>query len=174
LPLKEEREETGPHVKFASQDVIQTLTDAQPPKEGTDQIDEADSSASSGSGRSTPTLDASDTTFQIERTFASRLSFWTRLSKRTSLGHLSTPSVITEQDESSEPMILEENEIKPLDSTMDGNTDPAAVLRTVVEQAAPPPATQEERYSELEERIVKECVREFSKGGMYFTHNFGP
>ena len=31
----------------------------------------------------------------------------------------------------------------------------------------------EEKHSQLDVKIVKECLREFSKGGMYFSYDFG-
>ncbi|KAJ7661766.1 SacI homology domain-containing protein [Mycena rosella] len=37
---------------------------------------------------------------------------------------------------------------------------------------APAPASPEEQHSELEDKIVKEVIREFPKGGMYFAYTF--
>lgn len=51
--------------------------------------------------------------------------------------------------------------------------DPAEVLEGILDATAPAPVTQEEKHSELEEKIVRECIREFTKGGMYFAYNFG-
>jgi hypothetical protein len=51
--------------------------------------------------------------------------------------------------------------------------EPDAVLSKVIETLAPAPASPEEQHSELEDKIVKEVIREFSKGGMYFAYTFG-
>lgn len=61
-----------------------------------------------------------------------------------------------------------------LDSIIsEGVKEPVEVLETLLTQTAPAPATQEEKHKEMEEKVVKECVREFSRGGMYFAYNFG-
>jgi hypothetical protein len=48
---------------------------------------------------------------------------------------------------------------------------PAEVMDHIL-ATAPAPATVEERHSELETKVVRETIREFTKGGMYFAHNF--
>jgi hypothetical protein len=53
------------------------------------------------------------------------------------------------------------------------NEEPATVVDSIVAATAPPPASVEEKQSELERKIVRECIREYSKGGMYFAYNFG-
>lgn len=35
------------------------------------------------------------------------------------------------------------------------------------------PTSIDEKYLELETRIVKECIREFTKGNMFFSYDFG-
>jgi hypothetical protein len=42
-----------------------------------------------------------------------------------------------------------------------------------VETLAPAPASTEEQHTVLEDKIVKQCIREFTKGGMYFAYTFG-
>ncbi|KAJ6525593.1 SacI homology domain-containing protein [Mycena capillaripes] len=54
-----------------------------------------------------------------------------------------------------------------------GQQEPAAVLSDLIETLAPAPVSTEEQHSELEDKIVRECIREFTKGGMYFAYTFG-
>ncbi|KAK0463920.1 inositol 5'-phosphatase [Desarmillaria tabescens] len=91
----------------------------------------------------------------VIKALASRLSFWNRLSPGTrdlkqASDDVFNPSPKDEKD------ILEEG-------------DPEEVLAHIV---APEPISPEERHSELERKIVKECVKEFTKGGMFFAYNF--
>jgi len=51
--------------------------------------------------------------------------------------------------------------------------EPAQVIVSILASTAPPPATSEERHSELETKVVRECIREYTKGDMYFAYNFG-
>lgn len=51
--------------------------------------------------------------------------------------------------------------------------EPSEVLKNVLAAFTSQPASQEERHTELETKIVRECVRSFSKGGMYFAYTFG-
>ncbi|KAF7363564.1 hypothetical protein MSAN_01013000 [Mycena sanguinolenta] len=115
----------------------------------------------SSSDLSSPTDEQSISASPVAKTLASRLSFWSRLSKRTS----TPPTPIT-------PIVSEEApEPESLD-TMIKEQEPDAVLNKVIEMLAPAPTSAEEQHSELEDKIVKEVIREFSKGGMYFAYTF--
>jgi hypothetical protein len=50
---------------------------------------------------------------------------------------------------------------------------PEKVVEAIVNATAPAPTSSEERHRELEEKVVRECVRELTKGGMYFAYTFG-
>ena len=50
---------------------------------------------------------------------------------------------------------------------------PEKVVEAIVNATAPAPSSNEERHRELEEKVVRECVRELTKGGMYFAYTFG-
>ena len=57
---------------------------------------------------------------------------------------------------------------------MEENADePTGVLENILASTAPAPATTEERHVEVESKVIKECIRQFTKGGMYFAYNFG-
>ena len=60
-----------------------------------------------------------------------------------------------------------------MESMNQGAVEPGEVLDTIITAAAPPPQTVEERHSELEEKVVKETIRQFTRGGMYFSYAFG-
>lgn len=116
----------------------------------------------SSSDLSSPSDEQSIATSTTAKTLASRLSFWSRLSKRTS----TPPTPLT-------PTVPEEPPERESLDTMIKEQEPDAVLSKVIETLAPAPASPEEQHSELEDKIVKEVIREFSKGGMYFAYTFG-
>ncbi|KAJ3920013.1 SacI homology domain-containing protein [Lentinula edodes] len=119
------------------------------------------------SGSSTPSVaDPQNPSAPIAKILASRLSFWSRLSKRGSL-------FPTSPDQDNLPTI-EKKVPKPLTLSlhaMNEEEDPEEVIEGILSATAPPPETAEEKHSELEGKIVRECTREFSKG-MYFAYTF--
>ena len=141
------------------------------------------------SGTSTPGSVDSLTTSPIAKTLANRLSFWTRLSKRTP----PTPRLNANGGDTLDPFPPSPGEEDAtasashtsLDYTMSASQahvygpikqssrTPAEIISGILNATAPPPLTHEEQKSELEDKIVKEVVREFCKGGMYFAYTFG-
>lgn len=101
------------------------------------------------SGISTPTSDT-DETNPVAKAIASRLSFWSRLSQRPATN--TTPT-----------------NLEQLKGTNDVSLDN---ITEIIEATSPPPTTNEERYSEIDDKVVKECIKEFTKGVMYFAYNF--
>lgn len=131
---------------------------------------------------STAASEDSMTTSPIAKTLASRLSFWTRLSKRTSAEtDLQQQPVDVEADVPlahahpiPTPIATPAPPRLSLDSILSApRASPADIISSILAATAPPPATPEERTSELEDKIVRECVREYAKGGMYFAYSFG-
>jgi hypothetical protein len=117
-------------------------------------------SPSSSSGRSSPSSEISQTG-PVERTIANRLVFWNRLSKRAQTHDFSDSYPLEDTD-------------SPLDAMIaDSHQEPAKVLGDIVTTTAPAPTTHEETHTQLEDKIVRETIREFSKGGMYFAYSFG-
>ncbi|KAJ6623464.1 SacI homology domain-containing protein [Mycena sp. CBHHK59/15] len=105
------------------------------------------------------------TTSPVAKTLASRLSFWSRISTRTSV-----PATPTTPNTAEPPA---EKQGESLDEIIgQGQQEPSVVLSNLIETLAPAPASAEEQHSELEDKIVKECIREFTKGGMYFAYTF--
>lgn len=161
---------TVPHVQFAAKTDLKILSPI-PSRLDNDAISAAHlgrpSSAQSSRSDSSSSSDRSIAKSPVFKTLADRLSFWSRLSKRPNSIHLNT-----ESPPFSEPTsLLQEQET--LDKMMEENADePAGVLGNILASTAPAPATTEERHFELETKVVKECIRQFTKGGMYFAYNF--
>ncbi|KAJ7709765.1 SacI homology domain-containing protein [Mycena rosella] len=157
---------SSPRVQFSATNEVKILT---PPAASFSlNSDEHGSSPASpyasSSDLSFPSDEQTIATSPVAKTLASRLSFWSRLSKRTSVP--ATPTTPTYPEE-------HDAELESLDNIINsGQQEPAAVLSNLIETLAPAPASTEEQHSELEDKIVKECIREFTKGGMYFAYTF--
>ena len=105
----------------------------------------------------------------VFKTVAERLSFWSRLSKRPN----TSSSIEQQQPLIAEPLTLTEEQETFDRLTNGGREQPAEVMKTILASTAPPPATTEERHSELETKVVRECIKQITKGGMYFAYTFG-
>ena len=66
---------------------------------------------------------------------------------------------------------LDPDELESL--VRDETKNPEEVIESIVSSAAPAPQTTEEKHWELEDKIVRECVREYTRGGIYFAYSFG-
>ncbi len=56
--------------------------------------------------------------------------------------------------------------------TTDGD-EPEAVVQEILDSAAPAPSSEGERQRELDWKVLKNIIREFTKGQMYFAYDFG-
>ncbi|KAL5511494.1 hypothetical protein ACEPAH_4711 [Sanghuangporus vaninii] len=102
------------------------------------------------SGTSTPTSNTSETS--VAKVLANRLSFWDRLSQQRTVEHSS-------------------RQLK--DGTLDDSgREPERVLQDILETTSSAPTTVEERQSELDQKILRQCIKEFTKGVMFFAYNF--
>lgn len=147
-------------VKFADGDDIKVMTPLPTQQEDFFADLQNSTHSLSSSGRSSPNSELSQTG-PVERTIASRLAFWDRFSRRGRPGELSDSYPVDDPDPS-------------LDTIMAGSRqEPGETLRDIITTTAPAPTTQEETHNQLEDKIVRETIREFSKGGMYFAYNFG-
>jgi len=101
----------------------------------------------------------------VAKVLASRLSFWSKSSKKNSD---KTPDV------ESSRVSADEEEVRPLDSLIhEDMPEPQEVLNSIIETVAPSPATMSQKYTELEAKILRQTVKEFAKGEMYFAYDFG-
>ncbi|KAG1756423.1 phosphoinositide polyphosphatase [Suillus paluster] len=159
LQAPDEGTSGGPRVKFADEEDVKILT---PRDQVKFPINSHDQPASPElSGASTPASDVSMTNSPVS-TIANRMSFWNRLSKRSS-----SVSEAADIEES----LLDEREL--FDSIVqDAKGEHHKVINSIIAATAPPPDSSEQRNSELEERILRGCIREFTKGDMYFALHF--
>ncbi|KAI9057938.1 hypothetical protein FKP32DRAFT_1582863 [Trametes sanguinea] len=152
----------SPRVKFAETDQVKVVS---PLPDKTFEVPEDQGPPSPSSTVSTPSSVASNPADNLVKTLAERLSFWSKLPKKGSRQSASIDHTLVEQSDQSV------NEPLDLDSIVkDGSKDPEEVLDSIVSSAAPPPQTVEEKHTELENKIVRECIREFTRGGMYFSY----
>lgn len=125
-------------------------------------VSDYDSNADEQTPRSRSPSDASSISSQsstaspVIKALASRLSFWNRLSSAGTKGSEQTSDDVLNPSPKFDQDILEEG-------------DPEEVLASIV---AAEPVSPEERHSELERKVIRECIKEFTKGGMFFAYNF--
>ncbi|KAK7467319.1 hypothetical protein VKT23_004376 [Stygiomarasmius scandens] len=168
-----------PRVQFSESEHIKILT---PPAEQsefplTTPLTIPDPQSDTASEISTP--DTSPAT-PVTKAIANRLSFWSRLSKRqSSLFSASSSASVTSSAPSdvSDPLLPPSASLKETQSHLEtiideSQAEPKEVITTIINETAPPPSTTEEKHSELEDKVLRECVREFVKGGMYFAYTF--
>ena len=124
------------------------------------------SAQSSSSELSTSSDNSVPTATPVFNTLAERLSFWSGESK-------SPPASDKQHPLAAEPLTLTEEHEAFDRLTNGGKEEPAEVMESILASTAPAPATTEERHSELETKVIKEVIKEFTKGGMYFAYRFG-
>lgn len=147
-------------VKFADRDEIKVMTPITTRGNFSDPQDDVIYSPTSSSGRSSPGSEISQAG-PIERTIASRLAFWNRTTRKEQSNDFGDSYPVDDLD-------------SPLDTVTAGShKGPAEVLGDIIVATAPSPMTREETHNQLEDKIVRETIREFSKGGMYFAYSFG-
>lgn len=165
---------SSPHVKFATEDQIKMMTPLTSHGFEPTLDDDSTPSSPSSSVASTPSSDISLNTNNVARALADKLSFWSRLSKRASRPTFSAAEQGLAHDEEALRSLMRGESPTDLNEMMEnGVKEPAEVLDSILQATAPPPPTVEEKHGELEEKIIRECVREFTRGGMYFSYNFG-
>lgn len=160
LPLASQMEEStsNARVKFADENDVKVMS----PMVGTvdDIRTEEPLSSLSSSGASTPTSSESLATTNVVKVITDRMSFCTRLCRRQPTS-THDPSTGSDEHQSPDSII----------QSMDG--EPTAAINTTIASTAPSPDSVEERHTELEDRVVRECIREYVKGCMYFAYHFG-
>lgn len=168
---------SSPRVQFACDTDVKIMTPALTPVPTREpqtfdplSIERPSSAQSCRSDLSSPSSENSMITSPVFKTLAQRLSFWPRLSKRPVTNAESTP-MDCEFPMTMNPSSLNE-EREMIDKLME-EAEPHKVVETIVQATAPPPTTTEEKHKELEEKVVRECIRELTKGCMYWAYNFG-
>ena len=151
--------EAGHRVKFSDDHQVKVMT-----PEAIDEFSLVDRPPSPASVASSVASSVSSEVSgaPVAKALAKRLSFWSTLSRRNSLK--------ASEDESHSDT---EEEAQPLDALIhEGMPEPQQVLSEIIKTAAPPP-TIEDKYSELEAKILRQTVKEYAKGEMYFAYDFG-
>lgn len=174
----EARDPNAPRVTFAEEEQVKVMTpmSAHGFDKGSEDESEPDTGASSpsDSARSTPSSEFSVMTGNIAKTLGDRLSFWNKISKRQSTASIDQ-ALASDSERSLGPSRRSStDEPTSLDAIIkEGDREPSEVLDTILNQHSPPPATSEQKNTELEEKILREVVHQFSKGGMYFAYRLG-
>lgn len=150
----------SPHVQFSSDPQVKLVT----PVRESFQVDGSPRPVSPQSMSSTASTPSEQSAASpVLKAVAARLSFWNRISKRNS----------SMTQGSGMPL----SEGTPLSETLDkviheASETPAEVIDTILATTAPPPTTIEQQHTELEGKVIRECIREFTKGDMYFSYTF--
>lgn len=152
-------EEAGMHVKFADGHEVKVMTPSTVDESST--LDRPPSPASVASSVAS-SVSSGFATAPVAKALVNRLSFWNSVSRKNSIKASAVESPVAEE------------EAQPLDALIhEGMPEPQQVLSEIIETAAPPPATIKEKYTELEAKILRQTVKEFTKGEMYFAYDFG-
>ena len=146
------------HVQLSSNLQVKLIT----PINGNFEVTRSASPQSISSTASTSSEQSA--TSPVLKAVATRLSFWNRSSRPDSTAsrtHETAASGLVPQSNTLNKVVQEARE------------KPAEVISTILATLAPQPTTTEQRHADLEEKIIRECVREFTKGDMYFSYTFG-
>ncbi|KAH6895050.1 SacI homology domain-containing protein [Coprinopsis sp. MPI-PUGE-AT-0042] len=171
-------ERSSPKVQFAMATDVKVMTPPLTPIAPTEEgrldpglIERPPSAQSFRSDISSPSSENSMVTSPVFKTLAQRLSFWDRTSKRSN----SEPVPERNADGAAtgmNPSTISEERVV-LDKLIEKEEHPHKVVEAIIEATAPPPATADEKHKELEEKVVRECIGQLTKGGMYWAYTFG-
>jgi phosphatidylinositol 4-phosphatase len=170
-------ERSSPKVQFAVDTDVKVMTPPLTPVASIEEgrlhpglIERPPSAQSFRSDISSPSSENSVTS-PVFKTLAQRLSFWDRTPKRSA----SEPVPERNTDDislSMNPSSISEERVV-LDQLLQTEEHPHKVVEAIVEATAPAPATTDEKHKELEEKVVRECISQLTKGGMYWAYTFG-
>lgn len=147
--------DVGSRVKFSEECEVKVMTPVTIDGFSTRDTERPPSPASMVSVASSVSSEVSAT--HVTKLLATRLSFWKTSDAKTS----NVESDVDEED-------------RPLDSLIhEDMSEPQEVLSRIIETAAPPPTTIREKYTELETKILRQTIKEFAKGEMYYAYDFG-
>ncbi|KZV92152.1 hypothetical protein EXIGLDRAFT_836634 [Exidia glandulosa HHB12029] len=119
------------------------------------------SSSAASSGRNSPTS-------PVTSALAARLSFWDRVYKRGLPLSSAAAEQIKQNIENNVPVT--DSLDKLLQAQYENDKEPQEALATIA--AATPTPSVDDQNRELENKVVRETVRLYSKGGMYFAYGF--
>lgn len=158
-----EEETQGSHVKFLS--VRRKDNEYSPLAEEETSSDDEDD-LSDGTPPDSPS--------PLSKAIAAQLSFWTKLSKQIDekLSKKPSPSGLSPP---SRPLLNSPStdSMEDVGRRLSNGERSADILKSIIAKSAPTPSSTEAKYSELENKIVRETVKMFVRGGMYFSYTFG-
>ena len=161
------------HVKFAQGNKATTAD--QPASQPLFSAEEDNESISSDSTY-TETGSPSRPSSPISKGLASRLSFWKKQSRNPEAASQTSASSRTSFSEtpplSSSSTLPSFQSLHIQDEPGPKSQADAVKLGNSLNEKTAPPAIAKKR-SELEEKIVRETMREFSRGQMFFSYDFG-
>ncbi|KAI0695707.1 SacI homology domain-containing protein [Cytidiella melzeri] len=158
-------------VTFADEDQVKIMTPR--PAEGFDpEIDSySHSSSPTSSNISTPSSEMTMTPENLAKTLADRLSFWNRLPGRDSTSQALSITQALKGDQAAHEPSTDRTRDNSDRMTEEGDREAAETLDSLLSAGAQTPATAAQKKSELEVKVIRECVQQFSKG-MYFSYHF--
>lgn len=161
----------GARVKFASEEQVKVMTPMSDRRFELSE-DDVDSRASSpaDSITSSPSSEFSASTGNLAKALADRLSFW---NKRVSVQAPSIDRALSLDSEQGTHSRSSSEGRPSIEDMMRQGDKPADVLDNIINTHSPTPATAEQKNSELEDKIIRECISVYSKGGMYFAYRLG-
>ncbi|VDB82776.1 unnamed protein product [Peniophora sp. CBMAI 1063] len=163
-----------PRVKFVDEPEVKTLTPSAtdqtfnltiPDRPASPVSSMASSISSLNSGATTPTSENSPSTTTLAKTLSDRLSFWQRPIRRFSGGPDSPASA--QPGMQSLAAAVEAN-----NQSTDALSDKEDELQALIATPAPTPVTEEEKNRQLEEKILRQTVKDYARGEMYFAYDF--
>ncbi|KAH9930723.1 SacI homology domain-containing protein [Fomitopsis serialis] len=159
---------SSPRVTFAAEPSIKIMS-----PQTSHECSPSPSSSVMSVASSAPSSTFTTNTESVAKTLAARLSFWNRLPRRTSAAATSSEQHGAEEEPETETDADKDHARLSLDNMMKENNDePAQIVESILQTTAPAPATQEEKRGELEDKVLREVIREYTKGGMYFAYAF--
>lgn len=144
-------------VKFSDTDDIKLVSPRPGHTFDTRSASPVPSTASSTSSNVSAPSSDSEEPLPITKVIASRLSFWSGL-----------PS----QRRTQSATLAERSQLLDIEPELADDVSPENI-RNLQDAASSPPASLKQRHNEMDAKILKECIKEFTKGGMYFAYNFG-
>jgi hypothetical protein len=123
-------------------------------------------SSPSSSGYSTPTA-IGVSVAPLAKAVSERLSFW----KNKRVGDTDEASIIASKASGDHETLGEL--VDDIDNGDTAGITRAQAIDDIVAAGAPEPQSDEERYRTMEEKVLREWVRQYTKGGMYFSYTFG-
>jgi len=121
------------------------------------------------SGASTPTSETSSPTIALAKSLSDRLSFWNRTPARSASAALSPTEVLGDADSAVSPTVSDGELLDAVESDAAEKDE----LQDVLSSPTQAPLSEEDKHRQLEEKILRQTVKDYARGEMYFAYDFG-